>query len=48
MDDYISEDTINNGIEVLQDKNKVREMVDHNYNIGEYELDGNKKNDKED
>ncbi|MFC1534553.1 glycosyltransferase [Thermodesulfobacteriota bacterium] len=33
MDDYLSEDTINSVLEVLQDKNRAQKMVDHNYSI---------------
>jgi glycosyltransferase involved in cell wall biosynthesis len=33
MDDYINEKTVNDVIETLQNKDKIREMADHNYNI---------------
>ncbi|MBL7174567.1 MAG: glycosyltransferase family 4 protein [Desulfobacteraceae bacterium] len=33
MDDYMNEKTVNDVIEILQDKNKIQDMVNHNYNI---------------
>jgi len=33
MDDYINEKTVNEVIEILQNKENIQEMVNHNYNI---------------
>ena len=33
MDDYLKENTVNDVIEILQNKSTVKEMVDHNYNL---------------
>jgi glycosyltransferase involved in cell wall biosynthesis len=33
MDDFINEKTVNNVIEILQDKKKIQDMVNHNYSI---------------